>query len=72
MDPNANIEEQERILAGRRHEPRVPHSDIDAPRLAELRAALTDWLKGGGFEPEWAKYPNAARYYSFYARTFNS
>lgn len=35
----------------------------DRSRLAELRSALTDWLHGGGFAPDWSRYPAAARYY---------
>lgn len=63
MDPNANLQEQERILNGRKREPREPFSDIDAPRLRELREALNTWLVNGGFEPDWTKAPNASRYY---------
>lgn len=63
MDPNANLQEQERILSDRPAPPAEPHSEIAAPRLRELRTALSAWLLRGGFEPDWTKAPKAARYY---------
>ncbi len=54
MDPNANLQEQERILAGRTR---------DAPRLRELRQALTGWLRAGGFAPNWEVCPLASAYF---------
>ncbi len=56
MDPNANIVEQERILAakGRR----------DGARLRELRLALWGWFHAGGFLPDWTAAPQAARHYA--------
>lgn len=73
MDPNANLQEQERIIdrlavidaVGNR---RIP-DDVFAEwrearqRLRELRNALTDWLAIGGFEPDWSAAPNARNYY---------
>ena len=53
MDPNANLREQDQLLTGKG----------DAARLRELRMALRVWLTDGGFEPDWAAYPRAARYY---------
>jgi hypothetical protein len=38
----------------------------DRARLAELRAALMDWLQGGGFAPDWGRYPAAAQYYGIH------
>lgn len=66
MDPNANLAEQERILA---EIPRVPTSSTlllrdKRARLKELRVALVDWLKAGGFEPAWSKCPKATRYFA--------
>lgn len=65
MDPNANLAEQASILAGRTQEPAEPYSEIDAPRLRELRVALDQWLYRGGFEPDWTAYPDAT--HRFYA-----
>lgn len=72
MDPNANLQEQERILA-RKHTPcgvdGPTQADIDQlradhPRLIELRWALRDWLyERGGFEPDWSACPNARKFY---------
>jgi hypothetical protein len=42
MDPNANLAEQETCT--------------DSARLRELRQALAQWLRNGGFEPNWATY----------------
>lgn len=52
MDPNANLQEQERRL--------LP---MDRARLRELREALAVWLQRGGFEPDWSACPRAASYY---------
>jgi len=62
MDPNANLEEQRRIvqrmLYGDEHNPPL---EEDAVRLAELVEALDGWLDKGGFLPDaWktAKIPH--------------
>lgn len=45
MDPNANLAEQAAILAmPKRH-------NYDRYRLYDLRVALRDWLRAGGFSP---------------------
>lgn len=62
MDPNANLQEQERILCNRLRV-RYGEPKPDAPRLRELRHALIEWLRGGGFEPDWVVCPHAATYY---------
>lgn len=54
MDPDANLAEQDQILADGRHE---------RGRLAELREALREWLQRGGFEPQWHRAPRAAAFY---------
>jgi hypothetical protein len=62
MDPNANLQEQERIIS--RNNPtvgRIPSED--RLRLRELRIALLAWIQGGGFSPRWEDCPNAAKYY---------
>jgi hypothetical protein len=62
MDPNANLRRQEYILdilfmtvTGRKD---------NRAELAELRAALRDWLKSGGFQPDWADCPLAAKWFA--------
>jgi len=55
MDPNANLREQEVLLAR--------YTVADRRRLRELRKALATWLTNGGFDPQWAEYPHAARYF---------
>ncbi|HEY3499430.1 MAG TPA: hypothetical protein VGK73_32295 [Polyangiaceae bacterium] len=63
MDPNANLQEQERIIVSRRGE--VVHVDpAESARLAELRAGLVSWLAGGGFEPAWYQAPRASAYFA--------
>lgn len=60
MDPNANLQEQERLIEqhvqafGRVR----PSSD-----LRELQSALREWLDRGGFAPDWSQAPRAAKYY---------
>lgn len=69
MDPNANLQEQEQLLARKEYFKNLPltrHPPLreeDVARLRELRATLRVWLTNGGFEPDWAAYPKAARYY---------
>jgi hypothetical protein len=58
MDPNANLQEQERILAAR-----APGTRTNAGRLTELRAALAQWLHRGGFQPDWTAAPLSARHW---------
>ena len=58
MDPNANLAEQEAIITA------TPQRwAYDAERLLDLRQALYDWIRDGGFEPDWTKAPNARQYY---------
>lgn len=59
MDPNANLQEQERIILRLR----TSTSRVGIGRLADLRQALREWLRGGGFAPDWTQAPAAARYY---------
>lgn len=57
MDPNANLREQDELTrqqdatGGKLH-------NYDRYRLYDLRVALRDWLKAGGFAPNWDKYPS--------------
>lgn len=56
MDPNANLQEQEDLLT---------RTDVsfDEEWLLNLRFNLCQWLRMGGFEPDWEACPNAAAYY---------
>lgn len=65
MDPNANLRAQEDALQAIRAASREgrPAKAADKAELAELREALTTWIRGGGFEPDWHACPNAAAYY---------
>lgn len=69
MDPNANLQEQEQILK-RKLRPQGDLSQLnpaqlraDHARLWDLRQALYDWIRDGGFEPDWTKAPKASAYY---------
>jgi hypothetical protein len=71
MDPNANLAEQERLLTYDDPTLRVifggstltqTHRRM-AARLIDLRQALYDWIRDGGFEPDWNLAPNARKYY---------
>lgn len=67
MDPDANLQEQQRIIIWQAESPIQTPSDrrYRRERLAELRHALLDWLRRGGFAPEWHKAPLAAEYRYF-------
>jgi hypothetical protein len=56
MDPNANLQAQERIL--------LSLDDPDLDRLTELRRALSTWLACEGFEPDWTQAPVATLFYT--------
>jgi hypothetical protein len=64
MDPNANLREQEQLVAS--YAGRKLPDRHDAARLRYLRKALRAWLTDGGFEPDWAANPRAARYYKHF------
>ena len=57
MDPNANLQEQETLLTS------FGNYVADPDRLSDLRQALYDWIRDGGFEPDWTQAPNARQYY---------
>lgn len=66
MDPNTNLQEQEQLLqeiSEYAENPQHPACINARADLRELRRALHDWLNAGGFQPDWSKAPNAARYY---------
>lgn len=70
MDPDANLAEQDAILAGAvRTAPQSPITDAARDRLRELRHDLRRWIMRGGFEPDWTRYPLAARQYRYWAGT---
>lgn len=62
MDPNANLQEQERIIVHPTVQDRA-YAQAMRTRLSELRVALREWLQAGGFAPDWSKAPRAAKYY---------
>lgn len=66
MDPNANLAEQQRIL-DRGLTRGATYYYVDQSRLAELRRALCDWLRRGGFAPDWAAHPRGAESFKDWA-----
>ena len=62
MDPDANLREQEEIEGVLCYASASQHREL-WPRLLDLRQALYDWLRGGGFEPDWDQAPRARLYY---------
>lgn len=63
MDPNANLKEQSEILSEIKTYAAPEHRAILRARLKELRIALSQWLRKGGFAPEWAAFPRASKYF---------
>lgn len=66
MDPNANLRDQEELLQEIDEyddNPGHPARHLAIDDLRAARAGLSDWLARGGFEPDWSKAPNAAKYY---------
>jgi len=65
MDPNANLAEQEWILA---ELARVAAADVGTEpliaRLTDLREALVGWMAAGGFQPMWTSAPHASVYFA--------
>ena len=55
MDPDANLDEQERLMLYGN-----ARTKAETERLKDLRAALGQWLARGGYEPKWSKCPVAA------------
>ena len=60
MDPNANLKEQSEILSEIKTYAAPEHRAILRARLKELRIALCQWLRNGGFAPEWKAFPKAS------------
>ena len=57
MDPNATLAEIQWFL-----------DETDEDPDTDLLYALDEWLKKGGFEPDWQKYPQATDYFRFIMR----
>jgi len=57
MDPSANLYEQIRLANDYLRTTALADTltplEVDGERLAELVVALTEWLAGGGFAPDW-------------------
>ena len=63
MDPNANLAEQEAIYTDNAGIALTAWPADAISRLFELRQALGDWIRNGGFEPDWSKAPQASPYF---------
>jgi hypothetical protein len=58
MDPNTNLSEQRRIVDRMLNGHEQPE---DGCRLAELSAALDEWMSSGGFLPDaWCNASNGS------------
>jgi len=65
MDPNTNLQEQERILKSLSLDG-LTLATADRrtrERMTDLRIALISWMARGGFEPDWSKAPLARRHF---------
>lgn len=63
MDPNANLKTQEELIECRRGYLAGEHRSMIQRELKELRLALLQWLRNGGFAPDWAACPKASGYF---------
>ena len=70
MDPNANLQEQERVLKVLDKLSRASSSPwlrLSKPKgeteLRSLRYALIRWIRDSGCNPDWSKAPNARKYF---------
>ena len=62
MDPDANLNEQRRIVARMLAHDSEAIDTNDAIRLAELAQALDEWITKGGFLPaEWGSMRRSAK-----------
>lgn len=64
MDPNETLKQiEENFLAY------TAQGDDDLPEeTQELVEDLGEWIRRGGFEPDWIKYPTGAAVYRFMRR----
>ena len=60
MDPNATLQAIEALYAAK---PAYAFLAHDWVALRALRSDLSEWLARGGFEPDWALAPVAAKYW---------
>ena len=75
MDPNANREEQLRIIRNLiwQHENGIPVDRDDILRLAELIIDLDNWIANGGFLPQaWSRAPNFIKHDAWIVRTLSN
>lgn len=63
MDPNATLRRLKEL--GRNW---VTRSREEVLEYLELDRALYNWLKKGGFEPDWSIYPDAKALYTHVPR----
>jgi hypothetical protein len=63
MDPNANLKQQEWLLSQLAVCKGPNRKRNLETELSELRQALYDWIRDGGFEPDWTVAPKASAYF---------
>lgn len=64
MDPNANLEEMALCLENLEGQSCKHERAHTKSRILELCEALNGWILGRGFEPDWAEFPDAARFFN--------
>ena len=63
VDIDANMTMQERIITERIRARREGRIERGAAHLALLRGTLASAIRAGEPEPDWSKYPQAAKYF---------
>lgn len=66
MDPHANLRDQEELMqeiSEYAADPHHPACVLAQQELAALRAELAEWLRKGGFEPDWSSAPHARAFF---------
>jgi hypothetical protein len=59
MDPNETLRQLEELLTG---------AEPDDEAAAELQSSLVNWLRMGGFAPDWNACPRATEAMRMYRR----
>ncbi len=70
MDPNANLKDQHDLMteiAEYRDTPYHPAVANARKDLHDTRVALHEWLRRGGYAPQWDLYPTATLAYRRWA-----
>lgn len=63
MDPNENLETQERIILQIEQSTVIDDRVMLRDVLAGVRQSLLDWLSDGGRAPTWERWPVASSYW---------